>query len=535
VSSDATGETSVPRKNPLLRVLDRVERGGNRLPDPLVLFAGLAALVVLASFLAGKRGISVNHPGTSANVAVVNLLSADGVRRMLGEAVKTFTSFPPLGTVLVTMLGVGIAERSGLFAVALRRVVTVVPRWAVTATLIFAGLNASIAADAGLVILPPLGALLFASLRRHPLAGLAAAFAGVSGGLSAKLLITSLDPMLAGLTQTAARTVDPGYAVTPTGNHYFLVVSAFLLTAVGTLVNRKWVEPRLGEWKPRAAEPVTTEPPAAEPVTPTELTPTERGGLWAAGMSFLALWAVIGALALPEKALLRDGAGTLAPFFDGLIPLLMISFLVPGLVYGYFAKTIPNDKVFANMTSETMATMGSYIALAFVASQLVAYFNWSNMGLVFAVKGANALRRAHLGGIPLLTAVVAVTAVINLFMVSASAKWAIMASVLVPILMRMGYSPEAAQASYRVGDSVTDVITPLMPYYPLLIAYARKYAPSCGVGTLLSTTLPYSIAFGAAWTILLVSWLLLGLPLGPGAPVHYTPVQGAPATTAAAL
>lgn len=527
MSTEATGEPPAPRKTGLLRVLDLVERGGNRLPDPLVLFAAMAALVVLGSFLAAKRGVSVIHPGTGASVAAVNLLSADGVRRMLAEAVKNFTSFPPLGTVLVTMLGVGIAERSGLFSVALRRLVTVVPRWAVTATLIFAGVNASLAADAGLVVLPPLGALLFVSMRRHPLAGLAAAFAGVSGGFSANLLITALDPLLAGLTETAARTVDPTYSVAPTANYYFMIVSTFLLTAVGTLVNRKWVEPRLGEWKP------ATEEQRAAAELP-EITPTERGGLFAAGISFVAVWALVGALTLPEGALLRDAAGTIKPFYDGLVPLLMISFLVPGLVYGYFTKSIPDSKVFAHMTNETMATMGSYVALAFIASQFVAYFNWSNMGLIFAVKGANGLRRAHLSGIPLLLGFLVVAASINLFIASASAKWAVMASVFVPMLMLMGYSPETVQGTYRVGDSITNVITPLLPYYPLIIAYAKKYDPKCGVGTLISATLPYSIGFGIGWSILLVVWILLKLPLGPGAPIHYTPGQGQAGAAAAA-
>lgn len=506
--------TETPPTPLVMRLLDGVERVGNRLPDPITLFLVFAFLVVLASRVTSSLGVTVIHPATGEPVAVVDLASADGVRRMLAEATKNFAGFPPLGTVLVTMLGVGIAEQSGLFSAALRRLVTVVPPQALTATLVFAGVMSSAAADAGLVVLTPLGALLFLSVGRHPLAGLCAAFAGVAGGFSANLLITSLDPLLAGLTEPAARLIDPAYVVAPTANYYFLIASTFLLTIVGTFVNNRYVEPRFGPYRPKGD---------ATPSMPVDVTVAERRGLRHAGITLVVLAGGVLYLVVPDGAVLRTPTGDLKPFYDSIVSLITLAFLLPGLAFGRAAGTIRSDKDVAKMAADTMGTMGAYIALAFVASQFVSYFAWSNLGIVLAVSGAGLLKSIGLSGVPLLIGFVLLAATINLLIASASAKWAVMATVFVPMLMLMGYSPEAVQVAYRVGDSVTNVVTPLLPYYPLLIAFARKYDPSCGMGTLISSTLPYSVGFGIAWTLMLIAWVLLDLPLGPGAPVHYMP------------
>lgn len=513
------------RRGLAARALDFIERAGNRLPDPLLLFLVLCVLVVAASTLAARAGVAVAHPSTGAPVAAVDLTTPGGLRRMLAEAVRNFAAFPPLGTVLVTMIGVGVAERSGLFDAALRQLVAFVPRWALPATLIFAGVNSSAAADAGIVVLPPLGALLFKSSGRHPMAGLVAAFAGVSGGFSANLLVTSLDPLLAGLTEAAARLVDPGYRVDATANYYFMIASTFMLTAVGTLVNARWVEPRFGVYAPPASSTDSAAPAGGaasandDAAALSRVTPGERRGLASAAAAMAVFLAAVAALVVPARGLLRDEGGGLKPFFDGLVPLMMLAFLVPGLAYGVATRSIRSDRDLSRMIADTLATMGGYIALAFVAAQFVAYFSWSNLGLIVAVKGAGALSRLGLTGLPLLIAFVAVCATINLFMASASAKWAIMAAVFVPMLMLLGYAPGTAQACFRVGDSITNVITPLLPYYPLLLAYAHRYDPRAGLGTILSATVPYSIGFGLAWTALLVAWVLLGLPWGPGAPI----------------
>jgi aminobenzoyl-glutamate transport protein len=515
---DNRGAPSTARPGRLVRVLDAVERIGNRLPDPMTLFAVFAVLVVIASAVAARAGVSVRHPATGETVTATSLLTAASLRRMLTEAVKNFALFPPLGTVLVTMIGVGVAEKTGLFAGAMRALVGAVPRAWLTAAVVFAGVNASAAADAGLVVLPPLAAALFAAVGRHPLAGLAAAFAGVTGGFSANLAVTALDPLLSGLTESAARLVEPAIVVAPTCNYYFMVVSTFVLTAAGTLVTARWVEPRLGAWHaPEGAE----DGAPADALAP--LTVRERRALWAALAALLGLAALVAALALPAGGLLRDEHAGLRPLFDALVLLVMGAFLVPGIAYGLVARTIRSDKDVARMAADTMSTMGAYIVLAFFAAQFVAYFGWSNLGIIVAVKGAAGLRGLGLTGLPLVVGFVVFCAVVNLLIASASAKWAVLSVVFVPMLMLLGYSPAFAQVAYRVGDSLTNPITPLLPYFPILIAFARKYEPRAGLGTLVATTLPYSIGFSLVWIPMLVGWHLLGLPLGPAAPIHYAP------------
>ncbi len=523
-------------KSRFLRVLDAIERVGNKLPDPFTLFVIFAFLVIVASAIAAAAGVAAVHPGTQETINAVNLLSVEQIRRIFMQAVQNFVTFPPLGLVLVVIIGIGVTERSGLIAVALKRLVTAVPRSMITAALVFGGIMSSMAADAGYIVLTPLGAVLFAGLGRHPLAGLAAAFAGVSAGFSANLLITSIDPLLSGLSTEAARLVDPAYEVLPTANYYFMIVSVFLLTTLGTFVTHRFVEPRLGTWDPeRASEPIGD-------MSLAEITPRERKGLRAAGITFVlyllfvALLTFPDAIGLPrEWAIFRLPEGEYETTLQSLGPLLasgsivtnlMLMFLLMGIVYGAVAGTIRNDRDVARMSGEGMATMGAYIVLAFAAAQFVAYFNWSNLGIIMAISGADGLRAAGFTGMPLLLSFVVVSAFLNMFIGSASAKWAVMAPVFVPMLMLLGYSPEAVQAAYRVGDSTTNIITPLLPYFPIIIAFARKYDRDTGLGTLISAMLPYTIVFGIGWIILLTIWILGGIPLGPGAPLQYVPATG---------
>ncbi|CAN5871112.1 AbgT family transporter [soil metagenome] len=512
-----------PSRGFLLRFLDAVERIGNKLPDPITLFALFAALVVVVSAIAAAFNTAAVHPGTGDTITAVNLLSAAGIRRMLTEAVSNFTAFPPLGLVIVVIIGIGVTERSGLITVALRRLVSAVPPSLLTATVVFAGIMSSMAVDAGYVVLVPLGAMLFAAIGRHPLAGLAAAFAGVSAGFSANLLLTSLDPLLSGLSTEAARLVDPAYEVDPTANYYFMIVSVFLLTGLGTFVTAKFVEPRLGTWDRSRAMDVPD-------MQMGEITERERKGLWAAGITFLLTLIGIALLVVPEWAPLRDPAAAgqptlvqIRPFFTSIVTLLMLMFLLMGLAYGIVAGTIRSDRDVALMSSEAVGVLGSYIVLAFFAAQFVAYFNWSNLGIILAINGANGLQAVGFEGMPLLLSFVIVAAFINLFIGSASAKWAVMAPVFVPMLMFMGYSPEATQVAYRVGDSTTNIITPLMQYFPVIIAFAQKYDRESGLGTLISAMLPYTIVFMIGWLVMLGVWITFEIPLGPGAPLHYIP------------
>jgi aminobenzoyl-glutamate transport protein len=382
-----------------------------------------------------------------------------------------------------------------------------------TAALVFAAVNADIAVDAGYVILVPLGAVLFVGVGRHPLAGLAAAFAGVSAGYSSNIFLTPLDPLLAGLTQEAARLYDPKYVVPITANYYFMIGSVFLQTAAGVWVTVRIVEPRLGPYS-GAGHPSIEEP----------LRTAEKRGLLAAGITVVAEMIVLFLLAFPANGLLRDAKGGLDPFFQGMVTLMAIGFFIPGLVYGLAAGTLRSDRDVGRMIEETMSAMGSYIALAFAASQFVAYFAWSNLGLILAITGAALLKATGLTGIPVIVLFIPLSSLIDLFLASASAKWAVMGPVFVPMFMIMGYSPELTQAAYRIGDSFTNIITPLMPYMPLVIAYAQKYEPKIGLGTILAMMLPYSVTFAVSWILFFILWLLLGLPLGPGAALHYSPV-----------
>lgn len=491
-------------------ILDRVERLGNRLPHPIALFSLLAAAVLVFSSIASRLELSATHPVTGKRVLAADLLDREGIQNVITKAVSNFTGFAPLGTVLTAMIGVGIAERAGLFAAALKGLVASVPRWLLTAALVFAGINASLAVDAGYVVLVPLGAVLFSQVGRHPLAGLAAAFAGVSAGFSANVFLTPVDPLLAGLTQEAARLYDPKYTVPVSGNYYFMLGSAFWLTAVGVWVNHRFVEPRVG--RPAAAEGHST-----------ALATAERRGLKAAALALALEIAFLLAATLPSGGLLRDAKGGLDPLLQGMVTLMAVGFALLGLAYGAAAGTIRGHRDLGRMMEETMAAMGSYVALAFAASQFVAYFGWSNLGLIFAIHGARGLEMTGLSGVLLLVLFIFVCSLLDLLMASASAKWAAIGPVFVPMLMIMGYAPEVTQAAYRVGDSFANIVTPLMPYMPLVIAFAQKYDPKIGLGTLLALMLPYSVAFGIAWTLLFALWLALGIPFGPGAPLSYPP------------
>jgi len=520
--SETESNNLTSKQSILIRFFTRIADLGNKLPDPLTLFVILTLIVIgLSVILNGVSAEVVQRDGSTVVKTVGSLLSVEGIRWMLTSAVENFINFAPLGPVLVVMIGIGIAERTGYIAMGLRILVKLVPPSLLTATLVFCGVMSSMATDAGYVVLTPLGAVLFAGLGRHPIAGLAAAFAGVSGGFSANLFITALDPLLANLTQQAAATLDPTYAegINATSNWYFMVASTFLVTAVGTLVTTKVVEPMLGPWQPDQ----DTDLAERDEPTPVEA----RNFFKALATSLLVLLGIIGMTAVPGaplRGVSEDGnlLTELAPFFESLEVLVMALFIVPGVVFGVLQKQIRNDKDIAKMASDSMAVMGAYVVLAFVAGQFVAYFNHTNLGTVTAVKGATLLQDLGLKGIPLLIMFIFVSSLMNLFVGSASAKWAFMAPVFVPMLMISGLSPELVQAGYRVGDSVTNIISPLMPYLPIIIIFARKYDKKAGLGTLLSSMLPYSIAFGISWILMLILWLTFDLPLGPGVEAFYT-------------
>lgn len=495
----------------VLRSLDTVEKQGNRLPQPVTLFLILIVIVLSASWIAASLGVSAVHPGTGQTITAVNLLNGQGITRILTEMVRTFTAFPPLGLVLVVMLGIGVAERSGLIAAALKAFVSSVPRGLVTASIVTAGQLSSLAVDAGYVVLIPIGAVIFLGMGRHPIAGLAAAFAGVSGGFGANLFLTSLDPLLAGFTDSAAKLMNPAYNVAPTSNWYFMAASVPVVTAAGTYVTERILEPRLGKYEGGAS------------TDNQKLTQTEKKGLLWATITAVILTGLAFLTIIPEDGILRDDKGGFTPFFTSIVPIMLFMFLLPGLVYGVIVRSIRSDKQVASMTTEAMSTMGGYIVLAFAAAQFVAYFGWSNLGVIFAITGADLLKSIGFTGIPLIVAFVLVASFINIFIGSASAKWAIMAPIFVPMLMLMGYSPELTQASYRIGDSYSNILTPLLPYFPLVVTFAQKYVKDIGIGSIISAMLPFAVTFALARILMLIIWMLAGIPVGPDAPLQYAP------------
>ena len=493
------------------RFLNAVERIGNMLPHPATLFAIFAGLVVVFSGVFSLLDLEVTNPANGEVIRPVNLMSRDGLHRILTEMLDNFTGFAPLGTVLVAMLGIGVAEGSGLIGASLRLLVISAPTKLLTFVIVAAGVLSNTASEVGYVLLVPLSAIIFLAVGRHPIAGLAAAFAGVSGGYSANLLLGTVDPLLAGLSEEAAKIIDPNYLVNPAANYYFMAVSTFFIAAAGTWVTEAIVVPRLGKYKGDAeAEEINA------------LTKDEKRGLWYAliSMVLLTVWVLWGLL--PEDGFLREtGTGSVlrSPFMQGIVAFIFISASIAGIAYGVGAKTLKNDTDVMNGMGKAMSTLGIYMVLVFFAAQFVAYFKWTNLGLIFAIKGAEVLQASGLGPIPLMIAFILLSALINLSMGSASAKWAIMAPVFIPMFMLLNYSPELVQAAYRIGDSTTNIISPMMSYFALIVAFVETYDKKAGIGTVVATMLPYTFVFLAAWIVLLVVWLIFGWPLGPGAPL----------------
>jgi len=496
----------------LTRALNVIERVGNALPHPGTLFALMALTVVILSGIFAQFDLAVTHPGTGETIRPVSLLTIPGLHRILTSMVTNFTSFAPLGTVLVAMLGIGIAEGSGLIGASLRMLVLSAPRSLLTFVIVFSGVMSNTASEIGYVLLVPLAAVIFLAAGRHPLAGLAAAFAGVSGGYSANLLLGTIDPLLAGLSEEAARIIDPTYVVNPTANYYFMAVSTFFIAAAGTWVTEKVIVPRLGEY---------TGEEKADAIE--ELSAKEKRGLRFTLITLLVITALLLWGTVPADGFLRDPAtGSLlrSPFMSSIVALIFIVFGAGGVAYGIGAGTYTNDGQVMKAMAKGMQTLGLYMVLVFFASQFVAYFNWTNLGLILAVKGAGLLSASGLGPIPLMISFILVSAFLNLFMGSASAKWAVMAPVFIPMFMLLGFTPEFTQVAYRIGDSCTNIISPMMTYFALIVAFVERYDPKAGIGTVIATMLPYTVVFLVTWTCLLVVWMLLGLPVGPGAGLY---------------
>ncbi|WP_272875317.1 AbgT family transporter [Bhargavaea massiliensis] len=488
------------------RMLNGVEKAGNKLPDPVTLFAIFTVLILIASAIFAVLGTSAVHPGTGETIKVVNLLNAEGIRSIVTTLVPNFTGFPPLGLVLVVMLGVGLAESTGLVTTFMKTTILNAPVKIILPTILLIAVLGNTAADAAQVVLPPIAAMIFAALGRNPIAGLVAGYATVTGAFSANLIVSMLDPLIFGFTQSSAQMIDPSYVGNPAINWYFLIASTFVLIPVAAFVTTKIVEPRLGTFQGEVEK--------LEKTTPEE----KRGLLWA-GITLAAYSALILWLVVPDNAILRDpetNGVIVSPFMTGIVPIMLFGFLLPALAYGFASGSLKNDKDVAEHLGKAMAGMGGYIVLAFVAAQMISFFGMSNLGPIIAIKGAAFLQGIGFEGLSLFLGFIVIAALINLLIASASAKWALLAPVFVPMFMLMGYDPAVTQVAYRVADSITNPITPMLAYFAILLTFAKKYDKNIGIGTLIATLLPYSIAFAIFWVILFSIWFLLGLPLGPG-------------------
>lgn len=494
------------------RFLNVVERLGNKLPDPIVLFIILMITILVASFFAGMAGLEAVNPADGETIQAVNLLSASGLVRILTEAISNFSEFPPLGMVLVVMIGIGLAEKSGYFETAMRRAIEVSPQKLMLPAIILVGIIGNVAGDAGPIILPPIAAMVVMRLGYHPFVGLVMAYAAALGAFSANAIPGMSEALAMAFTVPAAQILDPDYTGNLLMNYYFTAVATIFLLIIIFYVTKKITIPRLGTYEGR--ETVSNEPLEKKEVTALR---------WAnASIILAAIFFMI--FLVPENGILRNPeTGSIvqeSPFMDSIVFILTILFFIPGLVYGLVAGTLRTSKDFGSMLSDSMGTMGSYIVLVFFAAQMLAYFNWSNLGPIIAIKGANVLEAMNASGIPLFIGFILLAGLINMLIGSASAKWAILAPVFVPMFMLLGYDPALTQLLYRIGDSFSNPVTPMLPYLPLLLAFAQKYDKNAGLGTLISALLPYAIILFFAWSALLVVWYLLGIPIGVDGPIH---------------
>lgn len=490
--------------------LGTIERVGNALPHPFILFLYIIVALAVVSAILSATGISAVNPTTDEVVKVQNIISRDGLVWIVENMLTNFSTFAPLGLVLAMQMAIGLAEASGLLSTFMRRAILGVPLWALSATVLFLGINGSIASEASIIVIPALAATAFQAMGKHPIAGLIAGYAATNAGFTANVLITATDALLYGVTEEAAQMIDPKISLTPAINWYFMIASTVLLTIAGVFVNDKIITPRLGEYK------------GAEKADERETTAQERKGLRNTGIFTLIYIVLLLICLVPKNGLLRGENGSIleSPFISGLVPILIVYFILAGVVYGKTVGTIKESGQVPKMMADSLQSMTGYIVLVFVIAQFINMFNYTNLGTIIAVNASNALQDVGFTGIPLVIGVILLTIIVNFFMTSGTAKWYIFAPIFVPMFMLLGYSPAFAQIIYRIGDSIANPLTPIYPYLPIVIGMAQKYEKNTGIGTIISMTLPYSIAFLIVWIVQVVVWMVFKIPLGPGAGVY---------------
>lgn len=489
------------------RFLDVVERVGNRLPDPFILFVVLAGLMIIVSWIFSLFDASVIHPGTGEDTPIKSLVSGEGLQFILTTMVENFTGFAPLGIVLAMMLGIGLTEKVGLLDYAVRKTILKSPPGLITYTVVFVGILGNLASDAAIVLIPPLAAIVFYKIGRHPLAGLAAGYAGAGAGFTANLFVASTDALLAGISTEAAAIIDDAIVVTPVDNWFFNIVSVFTLTIVGGLITTRFIEPRLGQYEGDAAEEENTE----------ELPNAKKGFINALLAAFVYLAILVAIILLPNSPLRNEDGGMVpSPFLDGIVPIILMFFIVIGISFGMTVGRIKSGKDISTYMAESIKEMSSYIVLVFAIAQFIAYFDWSNLGTWVAVNGADFLTDINFTGMGLIIGYIFFTAMLNFLVTSGSAKWAIEAPIFIPMFMQLGYHPAFTQAAYRIADSSTNIMTPLFPYMVIILSFMKKYDKNANIGTYMSLMLPYTVAFLVTWIILIIIFYYTGIPFGPG-------------------
>ncbi|ASN04152.1 AbgT family transporter [Virgibacillus necropolis] len=505
-----SAKSSEAKKSRMSGFLNVIEKVGNKLPDPFMLFVYLAVTVIVFSWIISLFDVTFTVPGAEEEVAIKSLLTGEGLQYILTSMLENFVGFAPLGIVLAMMLGIGLADKVGLLETAIKSTILKAPASLITYAVVFTGILGNIASDAAFVIIPPLAAMVFYNVGRHPLAGLAAGFAGVGSGFTANLMITGTDALLSGISTEVMQTIDPDIVVTPVDNWYFMIVSVVFLSIAGAVVTEKLVEPRLGKYEGKVKKEF-------EAVTSLE----KRGFRNAVivGLAYIALIVLV--IFLPNSPLTNDQGGIVpSPFLDGIVPLILIWFIAIGIAYGVTVKKIESSRAIGKYMGEAMKDMSGFIVLIFAAAQFIAYFEWTNMGSWIAVSGANFLESLGFTGLAAVIGFVLLTAVLNLFIFSGSAQWALEAPIFLKMFYFLGYEPAFIQASYRIADSSTNIITPMNPYIIIVLAFMQEYDKKAGLGTLIALMLPYSIVFLGIWIILLLGFALLGIPFGPGVGVY---------------
>lgn len=504
------------------QILDVIERTGNKVPHPAIIFLSLMVIVIALSHVLHLAGASVTSqvvdPASdqiqTSTVVARSLLTTEGIRFIYTSVIPSFMSFTAVGLIIVAMIGVGVAESSGLIQALIRKLVAASPGWAIGYILVFVGIVSSIAADAGYLVLIPLAGSAFLSVGRHPLAGLTAGFAAVAAAFTVNMLIKPLDAVLTEFTNNAIHLVNPAVSIDLAANVWFSIASVVVLTVVITLVTQRIIEPRLGKYQPDNAGDLagTADTPEAG------VTGNEPRGLKFAAFGLLAVLVLFGFLTIGADAPLRNPeTGALignSPFMNGLIALIMLVFLVTGAAYGFGAGTMKNSTDVIKAMEKALAGLGGLILLLFILSQFIAYFNYSNIGTILAVSMADALKSASIPPLALLLGFILVVSIIDILISGAIAKWALFAPIFVPLLFQLGVAPESVLAAYRVADSPMNVITPLNVYFALIVVFAQKYDSKAGIGTLVALMIPYVVAIYLVWTLLFVAWFLLGIPWG---------------------